>query len=286
VVTDQFRTQSVALSGMGVAPPGVSLSPVGAIAFGATAVGATSAAQTVTLTNNGGLPLSVAGVAVTGDFAVGSGGTCAGTLGVGAACSFTVSFVPTAGGTRNGTVTVTYSALNSPQTIALTGTGVDFALTANGSTTVTVANGKSAVFPLLLSSGAGVPGTAVLSCAGVPANATCTVSPGSVALGGTATVSVTVQTEVATAAVRGGWVWLALLVPVGLVFRRRALEFRPQALGLLGLCLLLGCGSGRTIPASVGAPSGPLTPSGTYTVVVSASSAGLVRMVNLTLVVE
>ena len=58
-VRDQFRTQTVALSGMGVAPAGVSLSPVGPVAFAATPVGVGSAAQTVTLTNNGGLPLVI-----------------------------------------------------------------------------------------------------------------------------------------------------------------------------------------------------------------------------------
>ena len=38
-VSDQFRTQTVTLSGTGVAPPGVSLSPVATMMFAATAVG-------------------------------------------------------------------------------------------------------------------------------------------------------------------------------------------------------------------------------------------------------
>ena len=58
------------LSGTGVAPPGVSLSPVATMAFAATGVGRDAAAQTVTLTNNGGMPLSIQSVGVTGDFAI------------------------------------------------------------------------------------------------------------------------------------------------------------------------------------------------------------------------
>jgi hypothetical protein len=55
------------------------------------------------------------------------------------------------------------------------------------------------------------------------------------------------------------------------------------------LLLLAGCGSSRTIPAGGGGSgtgSAPLTPSGSYTIVVSGTSAGLVRVVDLTLVVQ
>ena len=55
-VSDQYRTQTVGLYGIGVAPPGVTLSPVSTITFTATGVGLMSAAQTVTLTNNGAFP--------------------------------------------------------------------------------------------------------------------------------------------------------------------------------------------------------------------------------------
>jgi len=292
VVTDQFRSQTVALSGTGVAPPGVSLSPA-SMAFGVTAVGSSSARQTVTLTNNGGLVLSVGSVTVTGDFAVAAGSSnCGSVVAAGSSCTLQVVFAPTTGGPRNGTLTVTDNAAGSPQTISLTGTGVDFALAGNGPTAVTVSNGVSAVYPLLLSSAANVPGTAALSCTGVPAYAVCTIFPAGVTLGGTTTVAVTVQTGVAaTSASRGspwssGMGWLAALLPVGWLFRRRA------AAALLTLCLLAGCGLGRTIPSSAsgggssGSGSGAVTPSGTYTVTVSASSAGLVRVVNLTLIVQ
>ncbi len=54
MVSDQFRSQTVMLNGVGLAPPGVSLSPANGLVFGATGVGLSAAAQVVTLTNNGG----------------------------------------------------------------------------------------------------------------------------------------------------------------------------------------------------------------------------------------
>ena len=282
MVSDQFRSQTVTLSGTGIAPPGVSLSPLSTMAFGVTAVGSSSAAQTVTLTNNGGLPLSVTGVAVSGDFAIVAGSnTCGSTFAVGASCTMQVVFTPAAGGAKNGTLTVTDNAAGSPQMISLSGTGVDFALAPNGATSVTVPNGTSAVFPLLLSSAANVPGTVTFICTGAPANAICTVNPKSAGLGGTTTISVTVQTQVnvVSGTRMAPLYWLACLLPIGLLRRLRVL-------GLMMVLLLAGCGSARTIPSSGGSGSAPLTPSGTYTIVVSASSGGLVRVVDLTLVVQ
>ena len=78
-----------------------------------------------------------------------------------------VSFLPTAGGPRSGSLTVTDNAVNSPQTLSLTGTGVDFTLNPNGGTSLTVTNGQNAVYPLLLSSAANIPGTATFTCTGV-----------------------------------------------------------------------------------------------------------------------
>ena len=121
------------------------------------------------------------------------GNGCGASLAVGQACGIQVVFAPTVAGRRTGTLTVTDSAGSSPQIEALTGTGIDFSLSPNGNTSVTVASGGSAVFPLLLASPAGVPGTAVMSCTGAPANATCVVQPASVPLGTTTTVSVEVN---------------------------------------------------------------------------------------------
>ncbi len=200
-VSDQYRTQTVTLSGIGVAPPGVSLAPFSTIAFPATGVGIAAPARLVTLTNNGGVPLVVQGIAVTGDFAIVSGSnTCGSTVPVFTACTMQVAFTPNAGGPRSGTLAVTDNAASSPQTLTLTGNGVDFTLNLNGSAGLAITNGQNAVYPLLLSSAANVSGAATFTCTGAPANSTCNVTPSIVPLGSTTTVSVTVLTGVSSTA--------------------------------------------------------------------------------------
>jgi hypothetical protein len=284
------------VNGTGVAPAGVSLSPLGGMSFAATGVGLTAAAQTVTLTNNGGLPLVIQSFAVTGDFAIVAGSnTCGASLAANTACSARVVFAPAAAGVRAGSLTVVDSAAGSPQSVQLTGTGVDFALAANGSTTATISVGSQAVYGLLLTSAAGVPGTVAFTCAPLPAHATCTVNPATPALGGTATITVTVATSVAGASLH--WpgerqvVWFTGLLPFGLLVLGRRSVRRMGVAAMLGCVLMMvtGCAASRVIPETSGSsPVGPAipTPAGSYNVVVSGSSAGLVRSVGLTLIVQ
>jgi hypothetical protein len=297
-VSDQYRSQTVTLNGFGVAPPGVSLAPFSTVDFPATGVGITSAVQTVTLTNNESVPLAVQSIATTGDFAVVSGSsTCGASVAVNAACTMQFVFVPTAGGPRSGTLTVTDSGPNSPQVLSLNGAGVDFTLNSNGPSSVTITNGQNAVFPLLLSSAGNVTGIVTFACMGIPANSTCNVTPNNVALGNTTTISVTVLTGVPSASSskpskgRTRLFWLAMLLPLGLLGTRKKRLYRLASVAVL--CLLIaatGCGAGRAIPLVSGSnpnptPS-PVTAAGTYTIVAGASSAGLTRSVNLTLVVQ
>jgi hypothetical protein len=290
-ITDEFRTQTVALSGTGIAPLGVSLSPAGGIGFGAVGVGLSSAAQTVTLTNNGGGTLAISSIAANGDFAVASGGnTCGGSLAPAAVCTVAVVFSPTAAGVRTGTVTFSDSAQNAPQTIALNGTGVDFSLTSNGPASITIASEQSATYALLLTSVAGLQGSAAFTCAGVPAHAICTVNPTSASLGGSSNVTVTIATGLTLAQLELplGWgrgaIWLAAAVPMLFALRRR----RRWHIALLTLLLgVMACGTSRTVPLdSTPTATAAVTPSGTYNIVVAGSSTGLVRSVNLTLIVQ
>jgi hypothetical protein len=293
-ISDQFRTQTVALSGTGLAPPGVSVSPVNGLQFAATGAGLSSAAQTITLTNNGGVTLAIGGIATTGDFALLAGSnTCGSSLAPGAVCTVQIVFTPTAAGMRTGAVTFSDNAANSPQLVQLSGIGVDFSLAANGPTSLTISSGQPATYALLLTSVAGLPGSTAFTCSGVPAHAICTVNPASAALGGTTNVSVTVATGLTTAAVevpRMPWskriLWAALLLPCGLLLRRSR---RCRALLVLLLAAALnGCSVGRTVPSetTTGGTSTVTTPSGSYTLVVAGSDAGLVRSVNLTLVIQ
>jgi hypothetical protein len=291
-VTDTYRSQTVALSGMGVAPAGVSLSPVSGMAFAAMGVGLTAGGQMVTLTNNGGMALAIQSMTASGDFAMVAGSnTCGANLAAGAACVMQIVFVPTAAGARVGSLTVVDSAGTSPQSLQLSGMGVDFALSANGATTQTIAAGAQAVYPLLLTSVAGVPGTATFACTGAPAYSTCVVTPSSAALGGTSTVTVTVATDVATMHWPGERpvVWFAMVLPVGLIGfgRRRARRLGAIAM-VCGAIVLGGCAASRLIPLTdtSGGGSASPTPSGTYNLTVSGMSAGLTRSVGLTLVVQ
>jgi hypothetical protein len=291
-VSDQFRSQTVSLTGTGLAPPGVSISP-GSLTFAALGVGQSSAAQTLTVSNMGGAALSITAITANGDFSVpAAGNTCGDTVMPGGSCTVQVEFTPTVGGTRAGSVSFADNAAGSPQTVALAGVGVDFSLVSDGPSSATVSSGASATYALLLSSAAGIPDTATFVCTGAPANAICTVSPGSAALGTSTVITVTVETGVSTAGeLRGSsktvW-WAVILLGVGWIGRRRGHPWRGL---LFGLVLMAGCGSGRVIPPPYTGPgggggSGVTTPSGTYPISVAATSAGLTRTVALTLVVQ
>jgi hypothetical protein len=101
----------------------VSVSPA-SLTFGTTVVGATSAAKLVTLTNGGTVTLDITSIATTGAFSYAAGKTaCGSTLAAGKSCQIEVSFAPTQVGTNTGTLTIYDNASNSPQTVALSGTG-------------------------------------------------------------------------------------------------------------------------------------------------------------------
>ncbi|HTR91103.1 MAG TPA: discoidin domain-containing protein [Trebonia sp.] len=114
-------SNTVSLSGTGIAPGPVLNAAPGSLSFAGTVVGSSAATQTVTLTNSGTSAATVSGVAVTGDFSQTS--NCA-SIAVGGSCTVTVTFTPTAAGSRTGTLTVTSNANNSPATVSLTGSGI------------------------------------------------------------------------------------------------------------------------------------------------------------------
>ncbi|MCA1667696.1 MAG: choice-of-anchor D domain-containing protein, partial [Thermomicrobia bacterium] len=122
-------TQVVNLSGKGIAAAPVLTASSSSVACPATTVGQTGTCPSVTLTNNGATTVTinsvtVAGDTTAGDFRIGSN-TCGATLAAGANCSLTVSFTPTATGTRNGTATISFTGAAGTQTVlvAYRGTG-------------------------------------------------------------------------------------------------------------------------------------------------------------------
>jgi hypothetical protein len=90
--------------------------------FGSWGQGVTSTKQTVTLSNNGLATLNISGITASGDF--GETNTCGATLPVQASCFISITFTPTALGTRTGTVSIADDTFTSPQQVQLSGIGV------------------------------------------------------------------------------------------------------------------------------------------------------------------
>ncbi len=112
--------QAVALSGTAFAPV-ASLSSA-SLSFGDQLLHTASSAQIVTLSNSGTAALAISSITAAGDFA--ETNTCGSTLAVGANCAISVIFTPTVTGARTGTLTLTDNAADSPQAVALSGTGI------------------------------------------------------------------------------------------------------------------------------------------------------------------
>ncbi len=110
---------TVLLSGTGTVQ--VTLTPASKT-FPATTVGTNSVARVFTLANKQSVALTGISIGTTGDFSV-SATTCAASLAAKTKCTISVVFSPTQTGIRQGTLNLTDSALGSPQTSSLTGTG-------------------------------------------------------------------------------------------------------------------------------------------------------------------
>jgi hypothetical protein len=119
----------VALSGTGVEP--IAIFDKTSISFGNQPVGTSSAVQTVSLSNTGTAPLTIANIAIigtnSGEFS--QTNSCGASVAVGSNCSIMVTFTPAAAGNRAASVTITDNAAGSPQSVTLSGTGVQPAVT-------------------------------------------------------------------------------------------------------------------------------------------------------------
>ncbi len=101
--------------------PIVSPTPA-SLAFGAGIMGTTSASKTVTLKNTSTVSVNVNSITASGNFAITSN-TCGSSLGASASCTVNVAFTPEVAGALTGSLAISDSAPDSPQTIALSGTG-------------------------------------------------------------------------------------------------------------------------------------------------------------------
>ena len=121
VITDSAGNspQSVALTGNGVIP--VTFSPA-SVNFGNQAAGTTSNTTNVTMYNNLPAALAISSIQATAPFS--QTNNCGATLAGGGTCTLSLTFSPTAVQSSSSTITVTDSASNSPQTIAVSGVGI------------------------------------------------------------------------------------------------------------------------------------------------------------------
>ena len=92
------------------------------LSFGEQAVGTASASQTVTFINTGSLALTFTGLNVSDGWT--ESNNCLPSVPAKGSCTVEVNFRPVSPGRVNGLLTFTEYASSSPQTIALTGTGV------------------------------------------------------------------------------------------------------------------------------------------------------------------
>lgn len=195
--------QSIVLQGTGtaVATPQATLAPSG-LSFPNTTVGSTTAVQTLTLSNPGNASLTISGITITGtniaDFA--QTNTCTGTLAAGATCAINVTFTPASAASFSASISVADSAIGSPQTATLTGTGtvapVPQAVLTPSSLSFpnTTTESTSAAQTLTLSN----PGNAALAISGISLTGTNTADfaqtntcTGTLTAGGTCTINVT-----------------------------------------------------------------------------------------------
>jgi hypothetical protein len=150
-ITSSGGTQYVSLTGTGTAAINVSVAPP-SINFGTELLNSTSYTQWVYITNIGSQILDLNSIALTGanpgDFLMTN--PCGSTLAVGAICTVSINFRPTAQGGRTASVSVSDNAANSPQTVALSGTGTALSLSTTLLNFGNVTVGASSAQTLLL----------------------------------------------------------------------------------------------------------------------------------------
>jgi Abnormal spindle-like microcephaly-assoc'd, ASPM-SPD-2-Hydin/Beta-propeller repeat len=280
---------TLALTGTG-AIPALNVAPT-TVSFGNQAVGVPSpTTQNVTLTNPGPLPLQIVHIGTSGDFS--ETNNCGTSINPGSNCVVALTFTPTATGNRTGALTITDNAPDSPQSAALSGTGgnpaIGLSLVPGSQSSVTILPGGTIQYFLDIG-GEGMSGTASLSCTGAPAMASCSVPATQSVNASTPAqviVDVTTTSHNRPMQARGFETspWLSGFALLGVVFLPR-LRSKRAVLRLLWFVplialVLCSCGGGGGSTQSYG------TPSGTYTLTVTATLGSTTQSQNVTLIVQ
>jgi hypothetical protein len=174
-------------------------------------------------------------------------------------------------------------------------TGLGLGVPSGDSTSATIVAGQTATYTLSIG-GAGLSGTASLSCSGSPMRANCSVpvsEPFSSTVPATFNVSVTTTPRTvgalrlpAFAPVTGLWIFalLGMVVHPGRRIPTRSLRRFFSLTPLTLLLLLCSCGGGSSTGNPQPNPNG--TPAGTYTLTVKATSGSTTETSSLTLIVQ
>ena len=270
-----IQTIKVALTGTGSnTGSALGIAPL-SLTFGGQLLTTTSAAQTVTLTNNGNAILNFTAAPSTSS-GFGNTTTCGATLAASATCTVSVTFAPTSGaGAVTGTLTLTDDANGSPQSVPLTGTAWDFSVSAPSS--VSVAKGAMGTFPVTITGLGGFTGAVSFTCTPATLITSCAVptTNAAAAPGATATATLTASSFVVApqsmklppaATIRE--VFLVMLV-ISLLFMVPSTSRFRARMGMLGAVMVFivvaGCNGG----------GGPKPK--TSTVVITPSSGGVTK---------
>ncbi len=299
--------QTAGLSGIGTQAV-VVLTP-STLTFPTTVVNNSSATQTVTVANKGVGPLTLTSITpsqTTVDF--GETNNCNGTVAAGSSCTLTITFTPISAGTRAGSIVLTDSAGDSPQSVSLSGVGLDFNLSmaASSSSSQTVTAGNPANYTIQVAATGGALSTdsvaVALTCTNLPATVTCKIAPTSVTVTNVtvASANISVTTVARPSVVVGGpskeyrlpvgFALFAASLALALLFysaRLRIAKRRGAALAgltatvvlfLLPVLYLAGCGGGSSNSGG--------TLAGTYTLTITGTNNKDSRQLILTLVVD
>ncbi len=299
--------------GSGVAGVMASITPPN-LDFGTELAGTNSSSRNITLSSTGSATLSISNIGISGadssDFS--QTNNCGTDVAAGTSCTISVIFSPTSTGTMSASVSIADDASNSPQSVSLSGTGTGFSLSAatgsdcpsggNCSTSATATAGQTATYDLQASPVSGFNGTVTLGCTDALAQSTCSVSPSSATLNGTAAtafaVTVTTTASSALGPLSNPTTWrmpsqptltfcilfaLALLLFGSMVSARNSRRRLAPVFALLILSLvwITSCGGGGSNGGG-GGNSG--TPSGTVTI--TGTSGGVNHSVSLNLTVN
>ena len=227
-VSDITRTQTIGLSGIGLTPGVISVSPT-SLTFADQQPGVASAPQTLTVTNKGGVAIANLDFAITGadaaSYKLGTV-TCGTSLAANASCTAQVIFTPPSSGSitaalnissstlgvaavsvpLNGSSSITASLTVSPSILAF---GVESVNQSSAAQTVTLTNSSTVAIPSVSLSVTGPFTMAANTCTGsIAPAATCTASLGfsptaTGPLSGTLTVTSAALASPVTAALTG-----------------------------------------------------------------------------------